>query len=128
MDTQRAAELQVVLEGVPLPATRQALIDYALQEDPAAIDELRRLPDREYSRLDEVGEVLLERPPTLQSGPRLPKPESGAPPGGRAYTGTDSVDADTGFVRPDAPPENPPSKAIEQQTKTQKRQQARQSS
>jgi hypothetical protein len=128
MDTQRAALLQVVLEGVPLPATRAALIDYASQEDPSVVDELRRLPDREYQRLDEVGEELLG--PRLAPRPeaRLPKPESGAPPGGGAYTDEGTKDAETGFVRPDAPPGNPPSKALEQQSKTQKRQQAAQSS
>lgn len=128
MDTQRAAEIQVLLEGVPLPASRQMLIEYAAREDAAAVAELRALPDEEYRRLDDVGSALLGPSASPRVEPRLPQPESGAPPGGRAYTGSDSPDAETGLVRDDAPPANPPAKAIEKQSKTQKRQQARQSS
>ncbi len=128
MDTQRAAEIQVVLEAVELPATRQELVAYARNEDETVVGALWRLPDREYRRIDEVGDELLAPPPKLALAPRLPKPESGAPPGGGAYTGDGSQDTETGRVRPDAPPGNPPSKPIEQQSQTQKRQQANQSS
>jgi hypothetical protein len=128
VDTQRAAEIQVLLEGVPLPATRQMLIDYAAHEDPSAPAELRALPDEEYRRLDDVGRALLGRRVNRRAEPRLPRPESGAPPGGQAYTGSDSAASEAGLVRDDAPPANPPMKAIEQQSQTQKRQQARQSS
>ena len=33
MTMQRAAEIQVVLEGVPLPASKQQLVAYARSED-----------------------------------------------------------------------------------------------
>jgi hypothetical protein len=128
VDTQRAAEIQVLLEGVPLPATREMLIDYAAREDASAVEELRALPDQEYRRLDDVGSALLGPRVSPHAQPRLPQPESGAPPGGQAYTSSGSPDAETGLVRDDAPPANPPAKAIDQQSKTQKRQQARQSS
>lgn len=58
MSPQRAAELQVVLEGVALPAKKQELLDYARTQDAAAVSDLQALPDREYSSLDEVGEAL----------------------------------------------------------------------
>jgi hypothetical protein len=86
---QRAAELQVLLEGVALPATRQQLIDYAsMQPDGASFErELGRLPDREFGSLDEVGEELAavqpDQPPARS---HTPAPESGVPPGGEAYT------------------------------------------
>jgi hypothetical protein len=126
VDTQRAAEIQVVLEGVPLPATRQMLVDYALQQDASFAGDLRRLPDGEYRRLDDVGAALLDTRPAPRAAQRLPRPESGAPPGGSAYTATPSEDTETGRVRRDAPPNNPPAKALDQQTRTQKRQEARQ--
>ena len=83
------AELQVMLEGVPLPAPRQELLDHARREDagPAALALLEGLPDREYSSLDEVGETLLPVQPSRESeGLARPAPESGEPPGGSAYT------------------------------------------
>ena len=50
---QRAAVAQVVLEGIPLPATKKELLDYARRQDPpedvAAV--LSTIPDREYERL-----------------------------------------------------------------------------
>jgi hypothetical protein len=128
MDTQRSAEIQVVLEGLPLPATRRMLIEYARREDPAAAESLQRLPDGEYTRLDDVGAALADPPGSPRPEQRLPKPESGTPPGGKAYTGDDSTDAETGRVRDDAPAANPPTKTIEKQSKSQKRQQARQGS
>ena len=36
MNLQRAAEIQVVLEGVKLPATRDQLVQYAALQDAAA--------------------------------------------------------------------------------------------
>ena len=83
------AELQVMLEGVPLPAPRQELLDHARREDagPAALALLEGLPDREYSSLDEVGETLLPvQPPREREGLARPVSESGEPPGGSAYT------------------------------------------
>lgn len=121
---QRAAELQVVLEGVPLPAKKQQLLDYARQQDESVLGDLQRLPDREYSSLDEVGEALApvqpeRRPPHTQK----PREESGEPPGGDSYI---DPDAEPGAVRPSGPAWNPPEKALEEQSKTQKQQQERQ--
>ena len=86
---QRAAELQALLEGVALPATRQELIDYAAQQADGAFfePELTMLPDREFRSLDEVGEGLAAVQPDRTRGrPGAPEPESGLPPGGDAYT------------------------------------------
>jgi hypothetical protein len=61
VDTSRAAELQVLLKGVPLPATKDQLLEYAVQQraEPDLIAALRGLPEREYKSLDEVGEELV---------------------------------------------------------------------
>jgi hypothetical protein len=86
---QRAALLQALLEGVPLPASREELIEYlARQEGGYAFrPELERLPDREYGALDEVGEALAPVQPSWDGAqPHEPKAESGLPPGGDAYT------------------------------------------
>ena len=121
---QRAAELQVVLEGVPLPAKKRDLIDYARTQDERAAADLQQLPDREYSSLDEVGEVLAPaQPEPQQPHPQQPRDESGQPPGGDAYT---EPHPEPGAVRPSAPASNPPEKALEQQTKTLKQQQEKQ--
>ena len=93
------AELQVLLEGVPLPAPRQELLDHARREHagPAALALLEGLPDREYSSLDEVGETLLPVQPTREpEGLARPAPESGEPPGGSAYT---DASEEPGWVR-----------------------------
>lgn len=58
MNAREAAEIQVVLEGVPLPATKRALLAYAGSQDGAAAQRLAAIPDREYRSLDEVGEAL----------------------------------------------------------------------
>lgn len=113
-----------MLEGVPLPAKKRQLIDYAREQDEAAATELQRLPDKEYRSLDDVGEALApvqpERPtPDAQK----PHEESGLPPGGDSYT---DPHPEPGAVRPSAPASNPPQKALEQQTKTQKQQQEKQ--
>jgi len=121
---QRAAELQVVLEGVALPAKKRDLIAYAREQDESAIDDLRQLPDREYASLDEVGEALAPvQPSWLQPVPPPPHEESGEPPGGDAYL---DPNAEPGAVRPSGPASNPPQKTLEQQSKTQKQQQERQ--
>lgn len=123
MNAQRATEIQAVLEGVPLPATRAMLVDYARVHDSTAARDLELLPEQEYRRLDEVGE-LLTLAPTAPAPPEhgLPRPESGTPPGGDDYL--TAFPSDTGRVRHDAPRRNPPQKAIEQASETQKRQQA----
>ena len=66
MNTRRAAEIQVVLEGIKLPATRDELVSYAMRWDPAAAAELSSLPDRSFGRIDEVGEALLRVQPTQE--------------------------------------------------------------
>jgi len=125
MNLQRAAEIQAVLEGIRLPATREELVRYATREDAAAGRELERIPAREYERIDEVAEQLVRTQPVRQSSERLPRPESGEPPAGEAYV---RPFPESGAVHDDAPPWNPPQKAIEEQTATQKRQQEAQGS
>jgi Protein of unknown function (DUF2795) len=120
---QRVAELQGLLEGIALPATKDELIAYARGQDVSAARDLSSLPDREYRSIDDVGEALAPVQP--QSPLSLPTPheESGHPPGGDSYT---DPNPDTGAVDDDAPPYNPPQKAIEEQSKTLKKQQERQ--
>jgi hypothetical protein len=120
VDAQRSAELQVLLEGVPLPATRDELLAYARSQDRGAAALLERLPDDEYDRLDAVGEALVDRPQAPQAPPLPPRPESGKPPGGSAYL---DAGEDSGGVRPSAPRTHPPSQTIEEQSALQKKQQ-----
>jgi len=124
MNIARAAEVQVILEGIPLPATKQALVEYARRHDEAAGRELESLPDREYRSLDEVGEALTPvQPEGHHDAAALPREESDAPPGGVDYV---DPNPEPGSVRDDAPPWNPPEKALQPQTETQKEQQQRQ--
>ena len=83
----RVAELQVLLEGVPLPAAKGQLIDYAGGQDGGnnMVGLLSRLPDREYRSLDEVGEELAPVQPQAAGEPPLPYAESGEPPGRSDY-------------------------------------------
>jgi hypothetical protein len=126
MNAQRVSEIQALLEGVPLPASRSMLVDYAAGEDREAAQLLRdRLPDEEFDRIDKVGELLLGgiRPP-YPSTP-LPVPESGKPPGGDDYL---RPFPRPGAVRTSAPKTHPQSKVLQEQTKTQKKQKAKQDS
>ena len=103
MSFQEAALVQAVLEGVPLPAERGELIDYASRQHDAdrALSLLLELPEREYGSLDEVGEALAPVQPTRHRAQSPePKPESGLPPGGDAYT---DPGAEPGAVRPHGP-------------------------
>ena len=50
MSSTHAAELQVVLEGVPLPATKSELVEYARTQDENAARRLESLPDRARTR------------------------------------------------------------------------------
>jgi hypothetical protein len=87
--SSRVAELQVLLEGVSLPAAKEALVDYARLQgaDPGALALLDGLPERDYVSLDEVGETLHPvQPAFARSRSHEPRPESGEPPGGDAYT------------------------------------------
>jgi hypothetical protein len=124
MNLQRSAEIQVVLEGVPLPATREQLVRYAAQHDAEAAVELELVPNREYRTIDDVGEELVATHVVHAESERLPKPESGEQPGGSDYL--KPFPSDTGTVRHDAPRTHPPQDALEEQTKTQKRQKAKQ--
>jgi hypothetical protein len=84
-----AAETQVVLEGVPLPAEKRRLLEYAQRQDaePRVLAALRSIPDREYRAIDEVGEELARVQPSPQKGqPHEPGEESGKPPGHDDYT------------------------------------------
>jgi hypothetical protein len=99
MDIARAAQLQVLLEGVVLPAEKAELLEYAVRQhaEPQFIAALRTLPDRKFESLDEVGEELVRiQPPSGNHGAHPPHEESGDPPGGDAYT---DPDPDTGQVR-----------------------------
>ena len=124
VDTQRAAELQALLEGVPLPARKQELLAYARSQEDGLAEELASLPDREYRSLDEVGEALAPvQPPWSRPEAAVPREESDLPPGGENYV---KPHPEPGAVRHDAPPENPPQKALEKQTKAQNEQLERQ--
>jgi hypothetical protein len=116
----------VLLVGIALPAARQELLDYAARQTDGEDfrGDLESLPDREYATLDEVGEELVHvQPSGSASAPPPPRDESGQPPGGDAYT---DPAPEPGAVRPDWPEDNPPEKALEQQTQTDKTQQQRQ--
>ena len=114
----------MLLEGVRLPASRRELVDYARTQDPASASKLiSLLPDRTYRSLDEVGEALVPVQPVWREPERLPRPESGEPPGGAEYV---NPFPESGAVRYDAPPDNPPSRVLEQQASLQKRQKERQ--
>jgi len=93
------AELQVLLEGVPLPAGKQALIRHAREQE-ASADELAalaKLPEREYDSLDDVGETLQPvQPLTMPKDAEQPRAESDLPPGGDAYT---DASEEPGWVR-----------------------------
>jgi hypothetical protein len=70
VDTSRAAELQVLLQGVPLPATKDQLLEYAVQQraEPHFLEALRLLPDRGYASLAEVGDELVHVQPSPPAG------------------------------------------------------------
>jgi hypothetical protein len=100
MNQAAAAELKTTLHGLPLPAHRADLLEYAVQQraEPQLLDALASLSDREFESLDEVVDELLHvQPPREHEPPREPEPESGAPPGGDDYT--DARPDDTGHVR-----------------------------
>jgi glucuronate isomerase len=89
MEPASVAELQVLLEGVSLPAERASLLSYALHEGARGeqIALLKRLPERQYDNIDEVAEELVQVQPSYEHEvPHSPHEESGAPPGGDAYT------------------------------------------
>lgn len=97
--SSRIAELQVLLEGVSLPANKQELLEHARREhgDAASVALLEALPEREYESIDEVAETLHPvQPPAPPRQAQQPSAESGKPPGGEAYT---DPSAEPGAVR-----------------------------
>jgi uncharacterized protein DUF2795 len=99
MNMQDAARVQAVLEGVPLPASRQELLSYARDNDGSVASLLESLPDREYESIDDVGEALVSvQPLPVEPVARQPRAESDAPPGGDAYTDSNP---EPGAVRQD---------------------------
>ncbi len=123
MDAQLTAELQVLLEGVPLPASRDELLRYARAQDERALTLLERLPSGSYDRLDAVGEALSAPVAGPKPALRLPKPESGKPPGGADYL---RPRPEPGAVRPSAPRTNPPQQAIAKKSSLKGKQKAKQ--
>jgi hypothetical protein len=97
MNLQRAAEIQVLLEGIALPARREELVRYAALQDAEAAVELERIADREYHSIDEVGEDLVHTQPHVSENQRVPHPESGGLPGGEDYVNPDPT---PGAIRP----------------------------
>jgi hypothetical protein len=100
--TRDAAELQVLLEGIPLPASKRELMAYARAQGGSELARLlERLPERKYRSLDEVGEELVPvQPDRSRSLPHEPRAESGSPPGGQAYA---DASAEPGWVRERGP-------------------------
>jgi hypothetical protein len=63
---------------------RYALHGHATGEQIALLQQLR---DRRYDSIDEVAEELVSVQPLSEHAvPQVPREESGAPPGGDAYT------------------------------------------
>jgi len=93
------AQLKAALVGVPLPAQKSELLEYAVRQriEPQQLDALRSLPDREFESLDEVSEELLHVQPRELDGRPTPREESGQPPGGDDYV--EAHPSDTGRVR-----------------------------
>jgi hypothetical protein len=82
--------VESLLVGVPLPASKSELIAYAARQHGGAevAAQLERVPDREYSALQDVGEELEPRQiPDDRTPPPLPSEEADVVPGGPAYTG-----------------------------------------
>jgi hypothetical protein len=89
MDFASVAELQVLLEGAPLPNERSSLVEYAVHEGASwqQLALLRQLPARKFDTIDEVAEALIRvQPARKDEVPHRPREESGNPPGGDAYT------------------------------------------
>jgi hypothetical protein len=99
VELKDVAELQVVVEGVPLPSERAELVGYAGTQGatPTQLRLLACLPDREFDTIDEIAECLISVQPVYANEvPHRPHEESGAPPGGDAYANPSPV---SGFVR-----------------------------
>jgi hypothetical protein len=80
------AYIESLLEGVPLPATPKDLAKWAKHNgDGHVAHRLKSLPSDRYDFIDEVGEALHPVQPAWPRQRRVPKAESGLPPGGPAY-------------------------------------------
>jgi hypothetical protein len=89
VDFASVAELQVLLEGAPLPNERSSLLQYASHEGATwqQMTLLRQLPDRKFDTIDEIAEELVHvQPERSREVPHQPREESGDPPGGESYT------------------------------------------
>ena len=66
----------------------RACVDYADHEGaaPWQLGALRSLPEKRWSTIDEVAEALVRVQPAYAHEDKQPREESGAPPGGDAYT------------------------------------------
>jgi hypothetical protein len=94
-----AAIAQVVLEGVPLPASKRELVDYARRnggEEAGIMGSLERLPARRYRSLDEVGEEIHPAQPAFAPSPPQAAGQDGDVPGGEAYL---SAGGEPGSIR-----------------------------
>jgi hypothetical protein len=99
MEPASVAELQVLLEGAPLPNERTSLVRYALHQGATGeqVAMLQRLPERRFDNIDEVAEQLVSvQPPYERDEPHSPREESGPPPGGDDYT---RLNPESGAVR-----------------------------
>jgi hypothetical protein len=98
VDPSAAAELKTLLTGARLPAQKAELLEHAVGQraEPQFLDALQSLPEHEYVSLDEVVDDLLHVQPTPRDTQPHPREESGAPPGGDAYTDTN---AEPGRIR-----------------------------
>jgi hypothetical protein len=89
VDFASVAELQVLLEGAPLPNERSSLLEYESHEGATwqQMTLLRQLPDRKFDTIDEIAEELVHvQPERKREVPHQPREESGDPPGGESYT------------------------------------------
>ncbi len=88
MELSDVAELQVLLEGLPLPVELGGLVRYAEHEEatPYQLGALRSLPDQRWETIDAVAENLVRVQPVAHEQPHQLREESGAVPGGGAYT------------------------------------------
>ncbi len=70
MHLRAAVELKMLLVGVPLPAEKPGLLEYAVKQhaQPPFLDALQSLPDRRYESLDEVVEGLVTYAEIRSSG------------------------------------------------------------
>jgi hypothetical protein len=91
------SQVEAVLVGITLPATRDALVAYARAQPGGerAATRLAQIPDREYRAIQEAGEELEPVQPEHEPTPRIEQPrvESGAPPGGPGYVGEPTTPA-----------------------------------